>query len=319
MVLDALTKANLYCSVQKSSLFCTKVDFLSHHISHLEIEANPKKINCIVNWLVPNSATVVWAFLGLVRYVADFLPALMNHTSVLTPLTHKGTDTKFPTWPPEHQHAFQSIEKLVLSCDFLIDIDHDNMGENQIFITWDASECQTGMVLSFGKSWETAHPVAFDSVSLKDAQENYPVHEKELLAIICTLTKWRTELLSSPITIYTDHCTLENFDSQKDLSQCQACWQEFLAHYNHHIVYIKGEDNTVADTLSHLPDSVDHAHITLITAIFSISSDPGLLQRILAGYESDPFCVKLQDATTSIPGLEIQSNLIYIGSCLVVP
>ena len=82
----------------------------------------------------------------------------------------------------------------------------------------DASNRRTGAVLSFGKTWETARPVAFDSVALKAAQANYPVHEKELLAIIRALTKWRTDLLGSPITIYTDHQTLENFDTQKDLS-----------------------------------------------------------------------------------------------------
>jgi len=55
-------------------------------------------------------------------------------------------------------------------------------------------------------------------MAFKAAQLNYPVHEKELLAIICALQKWCSELLGAPITIYTDHRTLENFDQQKDLS-----------------------------------------------------------------------------------------------------
>ena len=108
---------------------------------------------------------------------------------------------------------------MVLGSDCLVNIDHDNMGENRIFVTCDASDRRTGAVLSVGRTWETARPVAFDSVALKGAQANYPVHEKELLAIIQALTKWRTNLLGSPITIYTDHRTLENFDAQKDLSR----------------------------------------------------------------------------------------------------
>jgi hypothetical protein len=51
-------------------------------------------------------------------------------------------------------------------------------------------------------------------MSLKAAQLNYPVHEKELLAIIHALQKWRSDLLGAPILIYTDHRTLENFDQQ---------------------------------------------------------------------------------------------------------
>jgi hypothetical protein len=100
--------------------------------------------------------------------------------------------------------------------------------------------------------------VAFDSVALKDAQLNYPVHEKELLAIIRALQKWHSDLLSTPICIYTDHHTLENFDHQKDLSHRQARWQEFLAQYDYQIVYIPGKANCVADALSCLPNSINN-------------------------------------------------------------
>jgi hypothetical protein len=76
-----------------------------------------------------------------------------------------------------------------------------------------------------------------------------------MLAIIPTLTKWHTD---PPIIIYTNHHTLENFDTQKDLFCHQACWQVFLAHYDQHIVYIKGKNNPIADTLSHLLNSIDN-------------------------------------------------------------
>jgi hypothetical protein len=50
LILEALRKASLYCSVRKSILFCTEVDFLGHHISERGIEANPKKVERIQNW-----------------------------------------------------------------------------------------------------------------------------------------------------------------------------------------------------------------------------------------------------------------------------
>ena len=53
------------------------------------------------------------------------------------------------------------------------------------------------------------------------AEQNYPIHEKELLAIICALKKWRSDLLGSEFIVYTDHRTLENFDTQCDLSKRQ--------------------------------------------------------------------------------------------------
>jgi hypothetical protein len=92
--------------VKKSTLFCTEVDFLGHHIFKCGIELDPKKVERITNWPIPTSATKTRAFLGLVHYAADFLPGLVDHTRVLTPLTFKIADTIFPPWLPEHQHAF---------------------------------------------------------------------------------------------------------------------------------------------------------------------------------------------------------------------
>jgi RNase H-like domain found in reverse transcriptase len=159
----------------------------------------------------------------------------------------------FPKWTTDHQVAFDRIKDLVLGANCLTTIDHITSGKNLIFVTCDASDWRTGAALSYGPTWESAHPVAFDSVQLKHAEKNYPVHKKELLAIIRALKKWRADLLGTYFFMYTDHKTLENFDVQKDLSRRQLCWQEFLSQYNMTIKYIPGQDNTVVDALSHLP------------------------------------------------------------------
>jgi hypothetical protein len=258
-------------------------------------------------------------FLGLVRYVVDFLPLLADHTWILSPLTHKSADLVFPPWEQEHQDAFDGIKGLVIGSDCLTTIDHDNMGDNRIFITCDASDWRTGAILSYSLTWETAWPVVFDSMALKSAQLNYPVHEKELLAVIRTLQKWCSDLLGAPITIYTDHWTLENFDHQKDLSWRQARWQEFLSQYDYQIVYILGEANCVADALSRLPNSVDDALPTPVAAMLTVSSDPTLLQSIQNGYQTDPFCIKLSKADESIKGIRWVNGLLYVGGCLVIP
>jgi len=113
-------------------------------------------------------------------------PSLADYTRLLTPLTHKSTDVNFPPWMVEHQTAFDAIKSLVIGVDCLTTIDHDEHGENQIFVTCDASNKRKGRP-EFGLTWESACPVAFDSMALKDTQLNYPVHEKELLAIIRAL------------------------------------------------------------------------------------------------------------------------------------
>lgn len=107
---------------------------------------------------------------------------------------------------------------IVVSRECLTVIDHGKLNENKIFMTTDASNKATGAVLSFGPTWETAQPVAFDSQALKQNKLNYPVHEKELLAIMLAICKWKVDLLSSSFLVYTDHRTLLNFNMQKNLS-----------------------------------------------------------------------------------------------------
>jgi hypothetical protein len=130
------------------------------------------------------------------------------------------------------------------------------MPDYEIYVTTDASDTCSGAVLSFGPSWEAARPVAFNSSTFKGAELNYPVHEKELLAMIRALKKWRSDLIGSPFFVFTDHKPLENFDNQRDLSHRQARWMEFLSQYDAQFVYVRGDRNSVADALSRCPTSV---------------------------------------------------------------
>ncbi|KAG8842896.1 hypothetical protein FRB96_004611, partial [Tulasnella sp. 330] len=285
----------------KTQLFCLEIKFLGHIISTRGIEADPEKVERIKDWPRPTSTSEVHGFLGLVRYIAEFLPQLAEHTSHLTPLTKKELNKNFPEWTATHQQAFDAIKELVLGTDCLATINF-NSGDT-IFVTTDASDQRTGAVLSVGELWESLRPVAFESKQLNAAEKNYPVHEKELLAIMKALKKWQVHLLGTPFEVCTDHRTLEYFETQRKFSQHQAWWAEFLAQYDFTLHYVKGEDNTVADALSRLPDDEDDSTPTnTIAATSTIVIDPDLLQSIKQGYDADLFCQKLCKNLPSIDG-----------------
>jgi len=149
-----------------------------------------KKVDQILSWPEPKSATETQSFLSLVQYIAAFLPSLAEHTGVLTELTTKDSERNFPLWMPRYQLAFDAIKTIVTSQECLTTITFDEMPHNKIFVTTDASDKQSGTVLSFGPTWDTARPVAFDSMMFKGAELNYPIHKKELLAVIQALKKW---------------------------------------------------------------------------------------------------------------------------------
>ena len=332
-VLQALREASIYCNEAKSTLFATELSFLGHVISGTGIKPDPRKTDRIANWPQPTTATNVRGFLGLTRYIATFLPALAEYTSVLTPLTTKECDRVFPEWTTEHQTAFDNIKRLVLSADCLTVIDYEDKASN-IYVTTDASDRRTGAVLSFGKTWETARPVAYDSYQLNAAEKNYPVHEKELLAIVKSLKKWRSYLLGARFEVYTDHRTLEYFQSQKEMSRRQMRWSMYLADFDYSIIYIRGEDNTAADALSRMPDAAPDACLaacaiaytrnapaTHAAGILNITTDQSLLDAIITGYETDDFAKQLTKdiGMGSIEGATLTDKLLYVGRRLVIP
>jgi hypothetical protein len=188
-VFSALHKANLYINPKKTKLLCTEVDFLGHHISANGIEPDDRKVDKILSWPRPKNATQTCSFPGLVRYVSAFLPKLAEHSAALSDLITKSADKMFPPWSPEHERTFVGIKETLVGRECLTTIDFSKMPEYKIYVTTDASDTCSGAVLSFGPSWETARPVAFNSSTFKDAELNYPVNEKELLAVIRALKK----------------------------------------------------------------------------------------------------------------------------------
>ncbi|KAJ3572578.1 hypothetical protein NP233_g2990 [Leucocoprinus birnbaumii] len=81
----------------------TEVHFLGHIINRDGIYPDNKKIERISNWPKPTSAKEVRGFLGLVRFLASFLPQLARYTQVLNRLTEKECDYDFPEWTEAHQ------------------------------------------------------------------------------------------------------------------------------------------------------------------------------------------------------------------------
>jgi len=65
-------------------------------------------------------------------------------------------------------------------------------------------------------------------------EQNYEIHNKEILAIIHALEEWRyfLEGTTHPVEIWTNHKNLEYFMTAKKLNHRQACWSLHLARFD---------------------------------------------------------------------------------------
>ena len=95
-------------------------------------------------------------------------------------------------------------------------------------------------------------PVAYFSKRLNGAEVNYPIHDKELLAIIACMKEWKAELqsVSKPFTILTDHKNLDYFSTKRLLSERQARYNEILQQFRFNIKWRAGRACERPDALS---------------------------------------------------------------------
>ena len=117
------------------------------------------------------------------------------------------------------------------------------------------------------------HPIAYYSRKFSKEEENYDVHDKELLAIVACIQHWRVYAEScSELTIFTDHKNLVNFTTTKVLNRRQVRWSEMLGQHKFKILYTPGKDNGRADALSRRHDITGTKTINE-SAILKINDD----------------------------------------------
>ena len=116
----------------------------------------------------------------------------------------------------------------------------------------DASDFAMEGVLSMKCEDERWRPVAYISKSLNEAERNYKIHSKEMLAIIQCLEAWRhfLEGAKGQFKIWTDHKNLEYFMKAQKLNRRQARWSLYLSRFDFALKHVTGKSMGRADSLS---------------------------------------------------------------------
>ncbi|KAH7471513.1 hypothetical protein FOMA001_g13026 [Fusarium oxysporum f. sp. matthiolae] len=248
-VLRKLQDAKLLVEPEKSHFHVTKVDFLGHTITPGEIRMEQKKISAVAEWKVPTNVKETQAFLGFANYYRRFIKRFSKIAIPLTELTKKGKPFK---WNDKAQEAFEQLKKAILSEPVLAMFDP----EKEIELETDASDFALGGQIGQRDSEGKLHPVAFYSCKLQGAELNYPIYDKEFLAIVNCFEEFRHYLMGSKhkVKVYTDHQNISYFATTHELNRRQLRYAEFLCEFDFVIIHRKGSENGRADAISRRPD-----------------------------------------------------------------
>ncbi|CAI7846817.1 unnamed protein product, partial [Closterium sp. NIES-54] len=212
-VFEILRKNKFYVKLSKSDFALKKVQFLGHMVSAEGVHVDPRKIEAVKKWKVPENMKELQQFLGFTNNYNRFVPQYAKIAAPLTDLLKKDTPFK---WDTPHQQAMEQLQTALNTAPVLILPDP----KKDYVVEADASDQAVGVVLMQDHG-NGLQPIAYLSKKLHGAELNYPIHDKEALAIVIAFKAWRCYLEGAKTTVYTDHCSLKYLKSQPTLSRRQ--------------------------------------------------------------------------------------------------
>ena len=304
LVFATLRKYKLYINLKKCVFCVDEIPVLGCYVGKDGVRADPEKVQAVANWPVPKDVKSLRKWLGLANYMHKYSQNYALLAKPLSDLLKKDLEWE---WTHDCQKAFDAIKQSLIEAPILALPDHTR----PFSVVCDASDFAIGCALLQHDADGRDRVISYQSRQLRAAELNYPVHDKELLAIKYALLKFRVYLLGAkPFVVYTDHASLRTAINSPHLSQRMARWLAFFAEYNFRVEYKPGKQNVLADALSRRPDyevsrsvlevavqavrATAHDDIHLDIHRISVATVSNTLRdEIIAGYARDTQCREL--------------------------
>ncbi|KAM1543676.1 hypothetical protein ACFX1Z_013310 [Malus domestica] len=217
---------------------------LGHIISERGIEVDKSKIDLVRYLPSPTSVREVRSFLGHAGFYRRFIKDFSKIAQPLCRLLQKEVPFEFNE---ACEQAFNHLKDFLTTAPIITPPDLSIPFE----LMCDASDYALGAVLGQRKN-KLPHVIYYASRTLNDAQLNYSTTEKELLAVVFALDKFRSYLIGTKVIVFTDHAALKYLFTKKEAKPRLIRWMLLLQEFDIEIKDKKGSDNVVADHLSRL-------------------------------------------------------------------
>ena len=249
-VFQKCQQMGLHLKREKCEIMQDTVDFLGYKLTAEGLLPQEDKVKAIKDAPEPRNTSEVKSYLGMINYYAKYCYNLAHNLSPLYDLLKK--DRQF-IWGKNEKLAFEKSKRILLSSKILVHY-QPNL---PITVTCDASPTGISAILSHIFKDGSEKPVMFASRSLTSAERNYSQNDREGLAVVYGVTKFRKYVYGQHFTIKTDNKPLIGlFGPEKKIPEhCSSRVQRWiitLQAYDYNLVHVSGINN-VADALSRLP------------------------------------------------------------------
>jgi hypothetical protein len=190
-VLEVLKQNQLYAKFSKCTFGQSKIEYLGHLISGEGVATDPAKINIIQSWPRPSNVTQLRSFLGLTGYYRRFIE---GYGIICRPLFNALKKDSFK-WDNKQEASFQQLKQVMSTAPVLALPDF-----TKPFISeTDASGLGIGAILM-----QRGQPIAFLSKTLGPKAQGASIYEKEAMAILEALKKWKHYFSTTSLIIRTN-------------------------------------------------------------------------------------------------------------------
>jgi hypothetical protein len=247
-VLTRIRSSGLKLNQSKCVFAAESLTFLGHTLSADGVKPDLSKVEAIVNMPLPESKSDHQRFLGMVNYLAKFVPNLSQITTPLRDLLKK--DVHFDLQQPQLD-AIEELKRLITSPPCLRFFD-PNLPSR---LKPDASSDGLGALLEQNHGSEDSprwYPIAYASRALLPYEKNYAQIEKETLSIVFGTERFHEYLYGHHFTVFNDHQPLKSIFN-KSITQCPPRIQRFfmkLQKYEFDLEYSPGKTMVVSLTIS---------------------------------------------------------------------
>ena len=234
----------------KCAFLQPSVTYYGLKISKQGVRLTEQRIKALCNAPQPHNVAELRSFLGLVAALSSFIPNLSELTHPLNELL----GNKPWKWSKACERSFFNLKEVVTSDTVLIHYDP----AKKLDLAVDASQYGLGAVIMHTCPDGKRRPIAYASRSLNKHEKGYSQIDKEALAIMFGLKRFRSYLYGRHFTIWTDHKPLQRIFGPKHAIPVLAAhrlqrWALILAAFDYDIQFVTSRQNAVADALSRLP------------------------------------------------------------------